>query len=436
MKRHVVRAFSLLAAFAWCLAGGFQGLSAAEFRSEERPVVEADEVIEDDLYMFGDEVTIDGEVRGDVIVFGRLIRLNGSVEGDFIAVGQAIVISGEVGDDARMGGQVLRIDKEAEIVDDVIAGGFSLEKMEASSIGGDLVYGGYQALLAGGIGGDVLAAMSNCEINGQIDGDVNVAVEGDQAGPQAYTSGSPPPISLPSVPPGLTIRDSAQINGGLKYYSRDEADIEADAAIAGEIEHERPPAETTRPPTPAEKAFRVLREYASLLIIGLCVVLVAPTWTRRISDNVKTRPLASLGLGVVGVVGFFVLLPVVMVVTVALAVLAGVVNLTDLVPVVIVLGLSGGILLAVGFWFLTVYLAKIILSFFAGRWLLGLATPALGENRFLALLIGLVLLALLSSVPYLGSIIGWLVGLIGLGAVVGWLFWKRPEEPFPAEQAT
>ena len=134
--------------FAWLFIG-CDGLTAAEFRSNDRAVVEADEVIEDDLYIFGDEVTIDGVVKGDVIAFGRVIRMNGTIEQDFIAAGLAIVISGEVGDDVRVAAQVLKIEKDAIIADDLIAAGLSLEFIKASSIGGDLVIAGYQALLGG-----------------------------------------------------------------------------------------------------------------------------------------------------------------------------------------------------------------------------------------------------------------------------------------------
>ena len=83
----------------------------------------------------------------------------------------------------------------------------------------------------------------------------------------------------------------------------------------------------------------------------------------------------------------------------------------------------------VGFWFFTTYLAEVVFGFFAGSWLLGLAKPTLGENRFLSLLVGLLLLALISTVPYLGSIVGWLVVLFGLGALVGWMIGKRRSDP-------
>jgi len=422
------------AAIACWLLIGLDGSMGAEFLFDERPTIAADEVIEDDLYVFGDEVTIDGEVKGDVIAFGRLIKVKGSIEGDLIAAGQAIVISGEVGDDVRMAGQVLKIGEDAAIGDDVIAAAFSLEMEGASSVGGDLVYGGYQALVAGDIDGTVRGAMANCEISGHVAGHVDLNVDGDEAGAQAYTSGSPPPISFPHVPAGLTIRGTAQLDDGLKYESPDEANIEADAQITGEIEHKRPVVQAKRPPTPAEKAWKIVRQYAALLIVGLCVVLVAPTWTRRMSDNLQSRPLASFGLGLAGIVGFVVLLIAIPVGMIIVAIMAGLVKLTSLIPVVIVLGLLGETSLVAGFWFFTTYLAEIVLGFFLGRWLLGRVNRPLGENRVLSLIVGVLLLALISIVPYLGPIVGWLAVLFGLGALVLWMFCKKPPEPAPAQK--
>jgi hypothetical protein len=331
-----------------------------------------------------------------------------------------------------MAGQVLKIDSNASIADDLIAAGFSLEIGEASTVGGDIVYAGYQAQLAGDVGGYVNGAMANCEIIGNISGDVNLNVNGDEAGGQAYTAGGPPPVSFPSVPPGLTIRSTARLDGELKYTSPKEANTEEGAVIAGEVTHERPELEPQTPPTLAEKAMKAFGKFGTLLIVGLGVVLVAPGWTRRLSDNIQTRPLASLGLGAAGMIGFVVLLFVILLAMIILAIAAGVVKLTGLVPVAIVLGLSGGVMLTAGFWFFTTYLAAVVVSFFVGSWLLCFVNPALSENRFLSLLVGLVLLGVISYVPFLGSIVGWVVVLLGLGALVGWLIWQKQPEPAPA----
>jgi hypothetical protein len=64
---------------------------------------------------------------------------------------------------------------------------------------------------------------------------------------------------------------------------------------------------------------------------------------------------------------------------------------------------------------------------------------SLGENRFLSLLVGVVILAVIHVVPYLGLVVGLLVVLFGLGAVVVWLLRRSDPnsaanvQPQPAE---
>ena len=148
---------------------------------------------------------------------------------------------------------------------------------------------------------------------------------------------------------------------------------------------------------------------------------------RGMSTQIGARPLASLGLGGVAIVGFFILIAVIVAVTIAIAVIAGVVNLNGLIPVAIVLGLSSVLLLIVGFWFFTSYLAETVVGYWAGSWLLGRANAELGQSRFLSLIVGLVILALISIVPFLGTLIGWIVLLHGLGAFLLLLIavWRR-----------
>ena len=58
--------------------------SAAEHRADGQLLISAEEIVEDDLYCFGDEITIDGQVKGDLVAAGRLIRVNGTVDGEWM----------------------------------------------------------------------------------------------------------------------------------------------------------------------------------------------------------------------------------------------------------------------------------------------------------------------------------------------------------------
>ena len=56
---------------------------AAEFKGGREVIVGPGEVIEDDLYVGADTITIEGTIRGDLIAGGSEIIINGTVEGDF-----------------------------------------------------------------------------------------------------------------------------------------------------------------------------------------------------------------------------------------------------------------------------------------------------------------------------------------------------------------
>jgi hypothetical protein len=84
-----------------------------------------------------------------------------------------------------------------------------------------------------------------------------------------------------------------------------------------------------------------------------------------------------------------------------------------------------------GFWLFTTYLAPVVASVALGR----LLTAATGSNRVVApFLVGFVIVALLSSIPYAGPWIAFAIMLLGFGALVIWLVWRRqPADPVPAK---
>ncbi|MGB5516695.1 MAG: hypothetical protein WBP36_19445, partial [Thermoanaerobaculia bacterium] len=53
---------------------------AAEFKTGKEVTIEKDEVIEDDLYMTGETMTVKGTVKGDVVASGKMVRIEGVVE--------------------------------------------------------------------------------------------------------------------------------------------------------------------------------------------------------------------------------------------------------------------------------------------------------------------------------------------------------------------
>ena len=224
---------------------------AAHYRGGQSLVIGADEVVDDDLYVGGETVTIDGTVRGDVIATGRQITINGTVEGDLIAAGQAVVVNGQVGDDIRMAGMALKLGPGATVGDDVIAAGFSLETEPNSHVEGELTVAGFQTLLGGTVDGDAQFSVVGLELGGRIGGNLDAEVEPSAQAPP-FVRFIPAPVPLPTVSPGLTVTDEAAVDGDVTYESSTEGRISPAAAITGDVVRTEPetaaaaPARTTR----------------------------------------------------------------------------------------------------------------------------------------------------------------------------------------------
>jgi cytoskeletal protein CcmA (bactofilin family) len=268
-------------------------VGALETRSGDEVVIGPDEVIEDDLYVTASEVVVDGTVRGDLIAFSGSIVVDGTVEGDLIGAARSVVIGGTVEDDVRIAGQTLLLGEGAEVEDDLIAAGFSLENVPDSAVGGTLMYAGYQALLQGTVGEDVNAAANGLELGGEVGANVDAEVDGEDGGPPPFLFA--PQADLPTVDSGLTLTDSATVGGDLTYESSTEARIDPQAQIEGEvIGEERPAEEEEDAYTFADAVFDHLRSFVALLLVGLILIWIAPNWVRRRAGTVLDRP-GSIG---------------------------------------------------------------------------------------------------------------------------------------------
>jgi hypothetical protein len=63
-----------------------------------------------------------------------------------------------------------------------------------------------------------------------------------------------------------------------------------------------------------------------------------------------------------------------------------------------------------------------VVAWISGKWLLGRFNPALSEHKVWPLVIGVVIVALVVALPYVGWIFGLIIMFLGLGAL--W-FWGR-----------
>ena len=402
---------------------------AFDGRSGENVVIEADEVIKDDLYVGATNFTLEGTVKGDLFVSGETIVINGTVEGDLFAAGQSVVINGTVTDDVRIAGAGLQLGEKAVIGGDLLGGSASMEAKKGSVVEGDFLYGGAQALLAGDVTGDAMFGAGALELRGAIGGDVTAEVG------SAEDAGAPPSsymwqtgISVPSVAPGFTIDEMATIGGNLTYTQTKDIEIPSDA-VSGKVTRKEPVADVNvqyTPPTAAEKAaswsFDLLRSIVTLVLFGLLLAWLAPKFMQSVMDKIQTTPAASLGWGVVSYAAFFFTLLVIFTAMIVGGVAFGVLTLGGISGTIVWLGILSIFALIVGFVLVTAFFTKIVVAWLGGKWIMGRINPALAEHKVWPLLVGVVIVALAVALPFIGWIFGLLVMFLGLGAL--WL-WGR-----------
>jgi cytoskeletal protein CcmA (bactofilin family) len=396
---------------------------AIETRGGQNVTIDADEVIEDDLYVGAETVTVEGTVRGDLVAAGGTVRMNGTVEGDIISAGRTVIVNGTVEDDVRIAGQALLIGEDAQVTDDLIAAGYSLESEPGSTVGGELLYGGYQALVAGTVGENVRGGMTAFELSGEVAGNVNVEVDGGGAQPAGgRLAPGAPAVSVPTVEPGLTLTDTARVEGDLRYKSSSRGDIASGAQIGGDVAYKQRPAEEGQPAQTAASAVLLesLRRFVVLILIGLLLVWLAPGLVRGVADTVRNQPLLSLGWGVLDYVIVVVAGLLVLAATILLAVVFGLITLGGLIPAIISIGVLIDAVLVVAFLISVFYLAPVVVGFLGGRMLLGRFQPDRASGRVLPLVIGIVLYVILRAIPILGVVVAVVVVLLGLGALSIW----------------
>jgi hypothetical protein len=131
------------------------------------------------------------------------------------------------------------------------------------------------------------------------------------------------------------------------------------------------------------------------------------------AETLRRRPWASLGIGVIGFIGFFLLIAILLVM-ILLAIGLGFIRLDDLVGIT-VWG-TGATITILGFLFSLA--AAFAVQAAVGATLGGLAVRTEAGRRWAALAPGVLVVVVISSVPVVGGWIGQVIALFGLGGII------------------
>jgi len=369
--------------------------------------IQSDQVINQNLILSGTDINIDGNVKGDVLAVGRVITVNGEIDGTLVAIGEMITINNQVNNNVIASSVLLQVDPGGIIGREIYFFGVRLNLPEKAEVGRDLYCMSLEAQLSGSIGRDIHAIIGPVKIFEFFRSFIEPYIQGF-----INPAGARLPVSvIKSVAPNLV--------GSMPVSVLLQADNQQKSAG---IDVER-----------VQKwGFHLLRSFVSLFIIGLLSLLFFPTQLNTTSAKVQNSLLASLLTGIVFfITGWFALL-LALVIVVVITIFLFVLTLPNLAMLFGFLGVLSIGLVAAIFWLAIAYGSKIVVSFLVGRVLLQKVFPKIADTNLWPLLLGIVLYALITSIPYLGWVIATIITFIGLGSI--WLISSPTKNQLPVSE--
>ncbi|MBV0900668.1 bactofilin family protein [Haloarcula salina] len=275
------------------------------------------------------------------------------------------------------------------VTGDVAAAAGTVHVTETGEVGGNVEAAAGTVRIDGTVGGDVSAAGGTVEIGetAQIGGDLDagagfLAIHGTIDG------------TVRAGAEEVVVGPTASVGGDLRYdaatFTRD-----PEAAVGGSVVQDESIGDSAGPDFGAFTLPSWLGVVYGLfvnLLLGAVLLAAFPAFSTRVADRVAESPARSGGVGLLTLV----LVPIVLVVLL-------------LTIIGIPLSLVGAVAFGVAAWVAAVYG-----QFAVGSWALSLADR---DNRWLALVVGLVGFAILGAIPILGGLLELVAFLLGLGAL-------------------
>ena len=338
-----------------------------------------------------DATDVDGPMRKFLAALLVVVILFGSAVGAGLASAQ----DGETV--ARSGGTVIIGPDETVEGDLSITAGTAIVQ---GTVEGDLSVAGGDVLVEGTVNGDVNAFAGSVRVTGDVNGQLTgtsgnlfVGEGASIAGGIDYAAGNA--VIDGTVGDAVTIGagsiavgSNAVIQGDLTYDA-DAIEVADGAQIAGQVN--RDPGLVAAPNVGVPTGVFSIYGFLVNLLFGTLLLLLFPMFTFGLAERVEDHPVVSGGVGLLALI----------VVPLALLLLA-------ITIIGIPLAFLGGLLFAIVLW-----AAYVLGSYAVGAWLISIADS---HNRWLALFVGLLAVAVVNLIPFLGGIVSFLVTLLGLGA--------------------
>ncbi len=338
-----------------------------------------------DVYVAGTSTALDIGSERDLFVAGGTVVARGEVAQDAHFAGGEVEIEGEVAEDVfAIGGTVTL---RAPVGGDLTAAGFAMRTAGAGAVSGNVRLAGGSVVVGAPVGGSLVASGGEVLLDAEVAGDVLIAAGKVRFGPGARIGGrldytAPEPVAIPA-----SVIDPARV--GFTRSDRWE----------GVAETARDWREREMPVLPGASAVFgfLLVTIAFFAVLAAAALSLAPERVESMRRAALARPgLALLG-GVLGLATVFGLVPISVMTLVGL----------PLLPLVLLLIL---VVWIAGYAF-GVYV--VALRLWTG---LGGTEPTI-PGRLGVYAGGLLVIALLNVIPFVGWVLNFTLVLFGIGAL-------------------
>lgn len=456
-KPQLVR-LAILVVFIFLLFIGNQTVLAAGPYPDG--IFPADEVLDDDLFIEGNQVEIAGTVHGMVFALGSevVIRPGARIDGDTFLLAQRVVVEqgAMISGNLITAGQTIEIRSSVErslfaasasltltgnnsVNGNLFFSGFQLKLQEDSGVKRNLYAAVYQVIQNGLIDGNARISAVAIELNSTITGDAMVRV-GSQSDNEEIRYWMPylRRYDFPEpVDPGLRISDNADIKGRLVYTSANRLDEAINTTPGGGIVFKTPEPGSDQQNQSSQidvtmntsLSNRLLNSFRTLLIMVIFagfIYWLFPNLLRKSSEKVPRKPVYNFGVGFMSIVVVYIGAFVLAGLLIILVILLGAITFGSLSRAIFALSFTTLAWILVVFTLLMIYGSKLVVTYWFGKLMMDRFDWHPKREDLFALLLGIIMFVLVSLIPFIGWLVGVVITLVGLGAV----FYAIPKKRF------
>jgi hypothetical protein len=384
--------------------------------------IPADQTIEGTLFTLCETLDLQGTVNGNVIGIALRAKLNGEVAGNVYLAGGELTQGGRIDGALHYVGVAYTLMEGGSVGGGALFGTLKSALLPTSSVGGNIVSLGYELYIMGDVAQEVNFWGASLSVGGQMGGNVYASV-GDPESDASQIRGLLLPFGFDVTlnRPGLTLLEGGRVGGDIVYYGVTEAVL--DGTLEGTADFTRltaPLPTLDRPATLTVFWNQAFSEFTALVAVGFLGWLVAPQWLNRPLARFRLRSVSAFS---VGLLAFLLSFPIVLIIAFSSVVAVFVLLAVRLEGVAVAVGILLLVVNGAGigaFYFLAIYVGRVLVAWTLGRFLLRPLQSELAPRAFAfaSLLLGTGLLGLGVALPLVGWMVNALALFLGLGTLL------------------